>query len=87
MSEISLYNNKKDINIKSKLIGLCPYIVITIFDDEINALIDTGSQLTCISEKYYEKLKERREFNELPVSNIMVVSAFGKKSSTVRKQI
>ena len=51
------------------------------------ALIDTGSQITCISEDLYKRLSSRVRLEELPASKVYVVMAIGKKSTTIQKQI
>ena len=70
-------------------IALSPHIIITFFN-LINSwsLIDSGSQITAVSENFYHKLK-RMNINvlELPVSNIVVSTAIGKKNTAVKKQI
>ena len=51
------------------------------------ALLDTGSQITAMSESFYEKLKEKYKLNVLPVSNIFVSTAIGQKNTTIKKHI
>ena len=48
--------------------------------------MDTGSQVTEISEKFYERLKCKKIIQELPVSNVIVSTAIGNKNTTVKKQ-
>ena len=51
------------------------------------SLLDTGSQITTISEKLYEEIKNKNKISEMPVSNIIVSTAIGSKNKTVKKQI
>lgn len=51
------------------------------------ALADTGSQVTAISEELYKYLTLHGKLVELPVSNVDIFTAIGKKPTTVRKQI
>lgn len=69
------------------IIVKCPHLKIQIFDKHVDALIDTGSQVTCISETLYQQLKDDRVLRELPVNNVQVVSAVTKKCTAVRKQV
>lgn len=68
-------------------IDRCPHLKIDIFGIQIDALIDTGSQVTCVSENLYMKIKDKTVINELPVNNVQVVSAITKKGTAVRRQI
>ena len=42
-------------------------------------LLDSGSQITCISETFFKYLNEIAKMSVFPVSNVMVSPAFGKK--------
>lgn len=63
-----------------------PHLLVKINHSETWALIDTGSQVTAISETFYEKIKDVKKFHELPVSSI-VATAIGKKGTSVEKQV
>ena len=51
------------------------------------ALLDSGSQVTCISEELYNKLNSVNKCLGLSTTNLYVETAIGKKSTTIRKQI
>nr|XP_046490986.1 uncharacterized protein LOC124223246 [Neodiprion pinetum] len=40
-----------------------------------------------MSENFYKHLKNKHDLNELPVSNVLVLSAIGQKTTPVRRQI
>lgn len=65
----------------------CPHIKIHIFNTPVEALIDTGSQITCISEALYVRIRNKVAIRELPVSNIQIMSAVTRKCTQVRKQV
>lgn len=64
----------------------CPLIELEYQNQKIKAVIDTGSEVDCISEELYEKL-DKVKISTLPVSNIRLFSAFGSKSYNIKKQI
>ena len=68
-------------------IPLSPQLLVNFYGVEAWALLDTGSQITAISERFYEKLKLNKHIDEMPVSNVMVSTAIGSKSTTVKKQV
>lgn len=69
------------------IIEKCPHIKVNIFRTVVDALVDTGSQVTCISEALYVKIKNGIAIKELPVSNIQIMSAVTKKCTAVKKQV
>jgi hypothetical protein len=53
----------------------------------INAIVDSGSEVNILSEEVYEKLrKEGVDIPVLPVENVVLVTAFGKRSKRIRHQ-
>ena len=68
-------------------IALSPHLLIKLNKIETWSLIDTGSQITAISEIFYEKIKQNSKILELPVSNVTVSTAIGKKGIAVKKQV
>ncbi|XP_043471737.1 uncharacterized protein LOC122504619 [Leptopilina heterotoma] len=70
-------DKENDINGNKKLsrIPLCPRIILTIFSVPIPALIDTGSQISAISENFYQYLSLHGKLTELPVSNLSLFTA------------
>lgn len=65
----------------------CPIVSLKFENLKCNALIDTGSQVTCLNEAYYEKHKNDFHHDILPVSSIKITTAVRKKSTPIRKQI
>ena len=80
-------NEGRQYSNKINKIPLSPQLLIKFNEIEAWSLLDTGSQVTAMSEKFYEKLKSKRKLLEMPVSNILVSTAIGKKSTSVKKQI
>lgn len=67
--------------------AVSPKIIIDIDNKEYEMMIDSGSEITCISEDLYNEFKKDKNLIELPVSNIVVYGAVGRKTTTIRKQI
>jgi hypothetical protein len=73
--------------INAGVLTTCPHIRVTFGDFNFNIIIDTGSQVSVLSEEVYLKLKLRDEFlQELPVQSVVLISAFGSKTSRVKRQ-
>jgi RNase H-fold protein (predicted Holliday junction resolvase) len=67
----------------------CPEINIT-FNNKIclKAIIDSGSEVNLISERAFEELtKTNSNIPILPVENVVLVTAFGKRSSKIKQQV
>jgi hypothetical protein len=69
-------------------LGQNPQIGITVEDRfVINAIVDSGSEVNLLSEEVYEKLiKAGVNIPVLPVENILLVTAFGKRSKRIKHQ-
>jgi hypothetical protein len=53
----------------------------------VNAIVDSGSEVNLISQEIYERLTEAgNTIPVLPVENVVLVTAFGKKSNRIRLQ-
>ena len=76
--EIELNSDQRERNIFRK-INPSPHLLLEIKHLTTWALLDTGSQITTMSESFYDKLKEKYKLNVLPVSKIFVSTAIGKK--------
>lgn len=50
-------------------------------------LVDTGSQITAVSESFAKYLSLHGRYEELPVSNIELFTAIERKSMVIKKQI
>lgn len=66
---------------------ICPRLILSLFAVPTRALIDTGSQITGISESFYKYLSMHGRFDELPVSNVTLYTAIGRKATVIKKQI
>ena len=61
-------------------IPISPHLCIIINNISCWSLLDSGSQVTAISEEFYNKLKsQNNKMLEMPVSNVLVSTAIGKK--------
>lgn len=65
----------------------CPRMTLLIFSVPVQVLIDTGSQITAISEDCHNYLILHGKFVELPICNITLLTAIGKKPTTIKKQV
>ena len=72
---------------KINKIPLSSHLLLKFKDIETWPFIDTGSQITAISEIFYEKLKKNGKLLQMPVSNMIISTAIGKKSTCVKKQV
>lgn len=84
-----LFENVTDVNDNKEVSKFppCPRITACIIAVPISALIDTGSQITAVSETFYQYLKTYHKVVELPVSNVTILTAIGKKLTHIKKQI
>ena len=64
-----------------------PRMRVSVQSREISALIDSGSDITCVSEQFYESMKSCLDMPVLPVSYLVVFVAAGKKTITIRKKV
>ena len=66
----------------------CPVISLNCEGIEIRALVDSGSQITAISETKYDELKGRGiSIPVLPLNNVNIVTATQSRSTKINKQI
>ena len=65
----------------------CPMLLISILRVPVPALIDSGSQITCISEAFYTYLLQHKKIPEFPVKNVLLLTAIGKKVTRIKKQV
>lgn len=67
---------------------LSPILKGNIFNEDIDVLIDTGSQISAVAEDYVKKLQLRGfEIPVLPVTNTMVSVAVGASRQRVKEQV
>lgn len=68
--------------------GLRPDIIVQCEGHRIIALVDTGSEITCISETLYNELKITREtIPMVPVKGFQVRGAVGQRSTRISMQV
>jgi hypothetical protein len=69
-------------------ISKSPQVDVTIGDGtQISTILDSGSEVNLLSESIYEQLlKAGIEVPELPLENVVLVTAFGKCSNRIRRQ-
>lgn len=65
----------------------CPNIKIDIDDISTFALIDSGSEVTAISEEFYESNEKLKLCAKLPLNGKIVKGALGTRSTTIKYQI
>ena len=66
----------------------CPSIPITVGGIKTQALIDTGSHVTYLSQDFYQNnIQIFKGFPKLPVSNLQVHGFTGEKSVRIKIQI
>lgn len=68
-------------------IPLCPTMIVSFFSVPVRVLIDTGSQITALSEEFYKYMQLHGHFTELLVSSISIFTAIGMKATSIKKQI
>lgn len=61
-------------------------ILVQIFDYDVKVLIDTGSDITCISESFWQELNGMyvREIPLMPIKPVQIKTAVGHKSVEIR---
>jgi hypothetical protein len=65
----------------------CPRVRVTFGNFSLNITTDTGFHVSVLSEDIYRKLKlQGGPMQELPVQSVVLVSAFGNKTSRGRRQ-
>lgn len=82
-----ILRNEGQTTIDKNKIPSSPRVLVEIHGNNIWSLVDSGSQITAISDTFHNKLKNSVSLQELPVSNIIVSTAIGKKSTNIKKQI
>ena len=66
--------------------SLLPHISISIFGRELLALLDSGSEVTCINEEEFSALSSGRRIATLPVSSTFIRGATGHQSHRIKTQ-
>lgn len=86
VEEIEAAGTQDDKN-KCVPVSTCPYVRICLDDKMYWSLLDSGSQISGISEKLYEQLIQSENVLELSVANVHVAPALGRKAVAVKKQV
>jgi gag-polyprotein putative aspartyl protease len=64
----------------------CPLVNLTVNNNKLEALVDSGAELSCISQALYETLSQQNNIPTLPVTGITVVGATGSKTRNIKQQ-
>jgi hypothetical protein len=64
----------------------CPVVNLKIFNQNFNALIDSGAELSCISASLFDSLQQYGNIPTLPVTGVTIVGAVGSKTRIIKKQ-
>lgn len=85
-----LYENdtENSVNTDTRYCTKCPELKLKLNNIEVNALIDSGSEIDAISDQWFQSNKERLgHVDVFPLSNTTVRSALGKSSKLIRIQV
>jgi hypothetical protein len=66
-------------------LATCPKIKITFRGIHVEVILDTGSQVSVLSDDIFRQLKLQGPIMELPVQSVILMSAFGNKTSRVKR--
>nr|CAI5825489.1 unnamed protein product [Callosobruchus analis] len=64
-----------------------PAILLEVGGEPLPALLDSGSEVTAISEKLYNKLVDTLKFPVLPVTKVSISVATGNIKQRIKKQV
>jgi hypothetical protein len=67
-------------------LATCPKIETMFGDIHVEMILDTGSQVSVLSNDIFLQLKLRGPIMELPAQSVVLMSAFGNKTSRVKRQ-
>ena len=67
--------------------SVSPRMKAEICSRKIMVLIDSGSEITCISKEFYTEIQRENQIQVLPVSNLTVYVAVGKKNVRVTEKV
>lgn len=84
--EMDLFSSDSDNEI-CESVNFMPFINISIGGEYHRALLDSGSEITCMSENFFNKMSKDTEFRILPVTNMSVLVAIGAHRQRIKKQI
>lgn len=72
-------------NYNADQIAKCPHVRVSVGGLQTTVLLDSGSQISAVSEIFYRELVSKGLVQELPVTNLIISTAIGKKS--IKRQI
>lgn len=79
-------NTNIDLSISTNV--LCPKLKIKILDIECHALLDSGSEVSCISDTFFNSLLSMSDdIVTLPVVGVTILGATNRRSKRVTKQV
>lgn len=64
----------------------CPRIKCNIFEEQFDALVDTGAEISIISNELFDNIARENKVPQLPVVGVTIIGATGKKSKPVNRQ-
>lgn len=83
-----LLSDDKEAHLNTNNYQTCPEITIKICNLPIVALIDSGANITCISEEWYQQNRENMlNYEELPVTNVHIKTALGTQSKRISRTL
>jgi hypothetical protein len=88
ISEYDYNENKvKVYTLNESKLHKCPHVKLSIKEQKVIGILDTGAEATLMSEHLFESLTNRAvKFLSIPVVNRVLHSAFGKKSKRIKTQ-
>lgn len=64
-----------------------PVVTVKVGDLSVKCLLDSGSEINGVSQKFYEYVQEKEGVVVLPVSGMRIVGATGKVSKVIKQEI
>ena len=86
-SSITKQETDKDTGEEKFQRSTCPHANVFVLNIPVSTLFETGSQVTCISEQFYNYLAKISKLTELPVANMVVLTPIKDKPTPVRRQV
>ena len=83
----TLRKSATDAPANSSRLSVLPHVVISIFQEDFLALVDSGSEVTCINEEQFLSLSSRFHIPSLPVASTHIRGATGQQSPRIKFQV
>lgn len=85
----TVFETNDDVDYQKELIGsMRSEIDITLYNEQFIALLDTGSDVSCISESLFLQLKtSNQNLSILPVKALQIRGAIGQRSTKIQQMI